>query len=184
MENNNYKTQSSYILPSLYPITNNIITTNKKKKNTYQYNDKNIAPPNNLTHQKKGQLSQPSLTDNYRSRHHLTSPEQKEEQKTEKRIASFSNINIEWENNITRVTLNQSLPNIESDHNATLIFSFEVHPDGTVGIVYPLQKMNPRLEQEMMKHMRQWRFSALPEHLPQKIQQGRVRFFFRLNQSN
>jgi protein TonB len=63
---------------------------------------------------------------------------------------------------------------------AKIKVSFTVLPDGTVGMVVPLQKGEPILEDLTLAALRQWRFNPLPPREPQVEQRGIITFIYRL----
>lgn len=85
---------------------------------------------------------------------------------------------LQWEGNIERAPMVQPLPSNPTDSEATLTIRFEVKPDGTLGRIVPLKKMNPELEREVMRTLRSWRFSRLPSGVPQQSQWGTITFRF------
>lgn len=85
---------------------------------------------------------------------------------------------LNWEGDIERNPAVQPLPENTTDEEATITIRFEVRPDGTVGRIIPLKKMNPELEREVMQKLRSWRFSRLPSGVPQESQWGTITFRF------
>ena len=85
---------------------------------------------------------------------------------------------LNWEGDLERAPLVQPLPDNTSDIEATLTIRFEVKPDGTIGRIIPLRKMNPELEREVIRTLRSWRFSRLPSGVPQQSQWGTITFRF------
>ncbi len=85
---------------------------------------------------------------------------------------------LKWEGDIERSPMVQPLPNNTTDSEATITIRFEVKPNGTLGRIIPLKKMNPELEREVMKTLRSWRFSRLPSGVPQQSQWGTITFRF------
>ncbi len=63
---------------------------------------------------------------------------------------------------------------------AKIKVSFTVLPDGTVGMMVPLQKGEPLLEDLTLDALRQWRFNPLPPQEPQVEQKGIITFIYRL----
>ena len=86
--------------------------------------------------------------------------------------------NLEWEGDLDRTPVIQPLPNNQTNEEATITIRFEVNPDGTIGRIIPLRKMNPELEREVMRTLRSWRFSRLPSGAPQESQWGLITFTF------
>lgn len=85
---------------------------------------------------------------------------------------------LKWEGDIERSPLVQPMPDNSFDEEATLTIRFEVRPDGSIGRIIPLKKMNPELEREVMRTLRSWRFSRLPSGVPQQSQWGTITFRF------
>ncbi|MGM0545591.1 MAG: energy transducer TonB family protein [Bacteroidota bacterium] len=85
---------------------------------------------------------------------------------------------LNWEGDIERNPTVQPLPDNTTDEEATITIRFEVKPDGSVGRIIPLKKMNPELEREVMRTLRSWRFSRLPSGVPQESQWGTITFRF------
>jgi TonB family protein len=85
--------------------------------------------------------------------------------------------NIKWEG-IERAPLVQPRPDNIVGIEATITMRFEVKPNGTLGRIIPLKKMNPELEREVKQTLRNWRFSNLPSGIPQQSQWGTITFRF------
>lgn len=85
---------------------------------------------------------------------------------------------LNWEGEIERAPMVQPLPENRADEEATITVRFEVKPDGSIGRIIPLRKMNPELEREVMRTLRSWRFSRLPSGVPQQAQWGTITFRF------
>ncbi len=88
---------------------------------------------------------------------------------------------LEWEGDIERTPRVQPLPDYNVDVEAVIRVRFEVKPDGSVGRIVPLIRMNPELEREVFNTMRSWRFSRLPSGVPQESQWGTITFRFVLD---
>jgi periplasmic protein TonB len=88
---------------------------------------------------------------------------------------------LEWEGDLERNPVIQPLPSNQTNEEAVITIRFEVNPDGTLGRVIPLRKMNPELEREVMRTLRSWRFSRLPSGVPQDAQWGTITFRFVLD---
>jgi len=88
---------------------------------------------------------------------------------------------LQWEGELNRTPMQQPLPNNRTNEEAVITIRFEVHPDGSLGRVIPLRKMNPELEREVMSTLRGWRFSRLPTGAPQEPQWGTITFRFVLD---
>lgn len=86
--------------------------------------------------------------------------------------------NLSFEGNIERQPMVQPLPNNVAEMEATITIRFEVRPDGTIGRVIPLKKMNAELEREVIRTLRNWRFSRLQSGVPQENQWGTITFRF------
>lgn len=85
---------------------------------------------------------------------------------------------LSWEGDIERAPMVQPLPGNTANTEAVITVRFEVRPNGTVGRIIPLRKMNPELETEVMSTLRTWRFSRLPGGVPQTSQWGTITFRF------
>ena len=85
---------------------------------------------------------------------------------------------LQWEGDIERAPMVQPLPTNNTNSEAVITVRFEVRPDGTVGRIIPIRKMNLELEQEVMRTLRTWRFSRLPSGVPQQAQWGTITFRF------
>jgi periplasmic protein TonB len=88
---------------------------------------------------------------------------------------------LQWEGELNRSPMVQPLPSNQTNEEAVITIRFEVHPDGSLGRVIPLRKMNPELEREVMRTLRSWRFSRLPSGVPQEPQWGTITFRFVLD---
>jgi len=88
---------------------------------------------------------------------------------------------LQWEGELDRSPMVQPLPENSTNIEAVITFRFEVNPDGSLGRVFPLKKMNPELEREVMRTLRSWRFSRLPSGVPQEPQWGNITFRFVLD---
>jgi TonB family protein len=88
---------------------------------------------------------------------------------------------LQWEGELNRTPMVQPLPGNQTNEEAVITIRFEVHPDGSLGRVIPLKKMNPELEREVMRTLRSWRFSRLPSGAPQEPQWGTITFRFVLD---
>jgi TonB family protein len=75
----------------------------------------------------------------------------------------------------------QPLPSNSTNEEAVITLRFQVNPDGSLGLVMPLKKMNPELEREVVRTLRSWRFSRLPSGVPQEPQWGTITFRFVLD---
>ncbi|MDZ7716579.1 MAG: hypothetical protein U5J95_10235 [Balneolaceae bacterium] len=85
---------------------------------------------------------------------------------------------LKWEGDLERAPLVQPLPENTASTNATITIKFEVKPNGTIGRIIPLRKMNAELEREVIRTLRSWRFSRLPSGVPQQSQMGTITFRF------
>lgn len=88
---------------------------------------------------------------------------------------------LKWDGNIERAAQVQPLPNYSQEVEAVITVRFEVRPDGSISKMIPLKKMNPELENEILKTLRTWKFSRLPSGVPQQSQWGTITFRFVLN---
>ncbi|MFO7845188.1 MAG: TonB family protein [Balneolaceae bacterium] len=88
---------------------------------------------------------------------------------------------LNWEGDLDRSPMVQPLPSNPTNEEAVITVRFEVKPNGSLGRVYPLRKMNPELEREVMRTLRSWRFSRLPSGVPQEPQWGTITFRFVLD---
>ncbi len=88
---------------------------------------------------------------------------------------------LQWEGDLDRTPMVQPLPENTEDVEAVITVRFEVFPDGSIGRIIPLLKMNPELEREVMLTLRSWRFSRLPSGVPQEPQWGTITFRFVLD---
>lgn len=88
---------------------------------------------------------------------------------------------LHWEGDLDRTPMVQPLPSNQTNEEAVITIRFEVNPDGSLGRIIPLRKMNPELEREVMRTLRSWRFSRLPAGVPQESQWGTITFRFVLD---
>jgi TonB family protein len=88
---------------------------------------------------------------------------------------------LQWEGELNRSPVQQPLPSNSTNEEAVITIRFQVNPDGSLGRVMPLKKMNPELEREVMRTLRSWRFSRLPSGVPQEPQWGTITFRFVLD---
>lgn len=94
------------------------------------------------------------------------------------RDESLSPYELTWEGELTRDPRVQPLPINRTNTDATITIRFEVNPDGSIGRTLPIQRMNPELEQEVMRSLRNWRFNPLSSNEPQETQWGTITFRF------
>jgi len=85
---------------------------------------------------------------------------------------------LKWEGNIERDPMVQPLPQNTANTQGVISVRFEVKPDGSVGRIFPIKKMNPELEREVQQTLRSWKFSKLPSGVPQQAQWGTITFRF------
>jgi len=85
---------------------------------------------------------------------------------------------LRWEGDLDRSPMVQPLPENTENVEAVIAVRFEVFPDGTIGRIIPERKMNPELEREVFRTLRNWRFSRLPSGVPQEPQWGTITFRF------
>jgi TonB family protein len=83
-----------------------------------------------------------------------------------------------WEGELGRDPRVQPLPENRTNTDATITIRFEVNPDGSIGRTLPIKRMNPELEREVMRTLRNWRFNPLPSRVPQEAQWGTITFRF------
>ncbi|NOY57783.1 MAG: TonB family protein [Calditrichaeota bacterium] len=81
-----------------------------------------------------------------------------------------------------RTIVNQKIPRYPSglQREAVVKIRFTVLPDGHVGIMLPIQKGDPTLDEITMQALRQWRFNPLPPGAEQKNVQGIITFRYEL----
>lgn len=74
---------------------------------------------------------------------------------------------IEWGGGGNRTVLYKKIPEFPEGVNtsAQIKMKFTVLPDGTVGMVMPMQKADPRLERAAIDALKQWRFNPLKEDI-------------------
>ncbi len=85
---------------------------------------------------------------------------------------------LEWEGDFNRAPTVQPMPSYVTQTEAVISVRFEVRPDGTVGRLQPIRKASPELEREVLRTLRDWRFSRLPANMPQDSQYGIITFRF------
>ncbi len=85
---------------------------------------------------------------------------------------------LKWEGDLERDPMVQPLPQNTANTEGVISVRFQVKPDGSVGLIIPLKKMNPELEKEVKRTLRSWRFSKLPSGAPQQAQWGTITFRF------
>ena len=85
---------------------------------------------------------------------------------------------LQWEGNVDRAPMFQPLPENVANTQAVITVRFQVRPNGTVGLIIPIKKMNAELETEVESVLRSWRFSRLPSGVPQQAQWGTITFRF------
>ncbi|WP_018128408.1 hypothetical protein [Balneola vulgaris] len=100
------------------------------------------------------------------------------EYKDKREVEDTAPFELRWEGNIERDLINHVLPTNTSNNEVVISLRFQVKPDGSVGLIIPLKKMNPELEREIQRSFRSWRFSRLPPRVPQKAQWGTITFRF------
>lgn len=88
---------------------------------------------------------------------------------------------LRWEGELNRSPMVQPLPENSQGVEAVITVRFEVFPNGSVGRIVPVRKMNPELEREVLNTLRNWRFSRLPSGAPQEAQWGLITFRFVLD---
>ncbi len=85
---------------------------------------------------------------------------------------------LKWDGSIERDPMVQPLPENTANTEGVISVKFQVKPDGSVGLIIPLKKMNPELEKEVQRTLRSWKFSKLPSGVPQQAQWGTITFRF------
>jgi len=85
---------------------------------------------------------------------------------------------LSWQGDIERAPTVQPLPNYTTEVEAVITVKFQVKPNGSVGRIIPLKKMNAELEKEVLRTLRNWRFTPLPSGVPQQPQWGTITFRF------
>ena len=110
-----------------------------------------------------------------------TGTETEVEEGTGEETTASSPFSLKWDGDIQRATMTQPLPDNTEDIEANITMKFEVRPNGSVGKIIPLKKMNPELEKQIMNVLRKWRFSRLPSSAPQTVQWGTITFRFVLD---
>lgn len=98
-----------------------------------------------------------------------------------KRTIRSSPYNLQWEGNLDRSPMVQPLPENVAGFEAVISIRFEVLPNGSIGRIIPLRKLDPDVEREVMRTLRSWRFSRLPSGVPQEPQWGSITFRFVLD---
>ena len=87
---------------------------------------------------------------------------------------------LQWEGELDRSPMVQPLPSNQQITKPQLPFgSSKSRWVSWAG--FPLKKMNPELEREVMRTLRSWRFSRLPQGVPQEPQWGTITFRFVLD---
>ena len=91
-------------------------------------------------------------------------------------------LQLQWDGDFDRAPLSQPMPNYTVEAEAVISIRFEVRPDGTIDSMSPVRRGGqPELENEVMRTLRDWRFSRLPSGVPQESQWGTVTFRFVLD---
>lgn len=85
---------------------------------------------------------------------------------------------LKWEGDLERDPMVQPLPRNTANTEGKITVRFQVKPDGSVGLIIPLKKMNPELEKEVQRTLRNWKFSKLPSGAPKQAQWGTITFRF------
>lgn len=86
---------------------------------------------------------------------------------------------IEWGGGGNRVVVHKELPKYPAGVNTTtqIKIRFSVNPNGTVGMILPMQKGDPLLERAAIEALRRWQFNPLTET---KEMVGFITFTFRV----
>lgn len=89
---------------------------------------------------------------------------------------------VRWLDGGSRRLLSFQLPRYPEGVNveAQVQILTVVMPDGSVKVVSPVQKANPKLEEVAMNEVRQWRFEPLRSSQPQLGQNAIITFLFKL----
>lgn len=85
---------------------------------------------------------------------------------------------LKWEGELGRDPRVIPLPVNRTNTDATITLRFEVNPDGSIGRILPILRMNPELEGEVIRTLRNWRFNPLPSRAPQEAEWGTITFRF------
>lgn len=85
---------------------------------------------------------------------------------------------LRWEGNTERDPMVQPLPQNTTNIEGIISVRFQVKPNGSVGLIIPLKKMDQELEKEVQRTLRSWKFSKLPSNMPQQAQWGTITFRF------
>ena len=90
--------------------------------------------------------------------------------------------NLEWVTGGDRRVLEQVLPAYPPGlaKETRIKLTFAVLPDGTVDMVLPLQKGEPRLETITLDAFKKWKFEPLSPAAKQVKQEGKITFIFKL----
>jgi protein TonB len=145
------------------------------KKTTKEKVQKAVIPPRARQAQKQKEGAQKSG-----SKKGKTGKENGDQgQGSQKKKSAPYNLNIKG---INRNPVQQPLPQSISNYNATVTLRFEVTPKGRVTNIIPLHKSgDPRVDQEVIQTLKEWRFSRLPANAPQENQTGTITFHFVLH---
>lgn len=71
---------------------------------------------------------------------------------------------VRWDRGQERSAIFQPMPNNTQNFVDEVNVRLEIHPDGTVGRIDSMWRMNPDLEREVMRTLKEWRFSELPSN--------------------
>jgi TonB family protein len=85
---------------------------------------------------------------------------------------------LQWDGEFHRSPMVQPLPSNLTNVEGEITIRIEVQPNGSIGRIISLRKINPELEREVMQKLRSWRFSRLPSGVPQVPQWGTITFQF------
>jgi TonB family protein len=92
---------------------------------------------------------------------------------------SGTGFNLEWGTGGNRLVMHKELPKYPAGINtsAQIKIRFTVLPNGSVGIILPLQKGEPALERVAMEALRRWQFNPIADT---KEMAGIITFTFRV----
>jgi len=71
-------------------------------------------------------------------------------------------------------------PKVDIHVEGDVVLKFWILPDGTVGRVIPLKKVDAQLEQAAINYIQKWRFAPLPGNVPQEEEWGIIPIKYKL----